>query len=163
MSMREAIDRQFEATWRGLRSTTEDIPAEQWTAGDVDYLRPARHVLHAIIAADGYCRSEPHRASWNTLTEQTFGRSIDWVNTPADQLPDQNAIRDYLDGVGLRIEAWLDGLSDEDLLEPQKEFLNTGPNILSRMIYVIRHTEGHIQIINAELRRRNLPRIKWQT
>ena len=59
------------------------------------------------------------------------------------------------------VQAWLDAKSESELLAEQACFVWTGPNILSRCIYVIRHTQGHVQEINAELRRRGLPRIEW--
>ena len=68
----------------------------------------------------------------------------------------------YLEHVRTQVNDWLAGKADGDLLAPQTAFPWTGPNILSRCIYVIRHTQAHIGEINSELRRRGLPRIQWQ-
>lgn len=53
-------------------------------------------------------------------------------------------------------------MSDAELLQSQEAFPWTGPNILSRLIYVIRNSQDHTGQLNAELRRRGLPRSAWE-
>ena len=114
-----------------------------------------------INTVDGYARdSQPE--SWNGLAEVQFGRALDWEGTPADELPGQQECLAYLEVVRQRTRVWLEGLGDEGLLAPQEAFPWTGPNILSRMIYVIRNSQDHTGQLNAELRRRNLPRSTWE-
>ena len=50
----------------------------------------------------------------------------------------------------------------DGLRAPQEVFPWTGPNVLSRMIYVIRHGQDHAGQLNAELRRRGLARFPWE-
>ncbi|UCD96137.1 MAG: hypothetical protein JSV35_06490 [Candidatus Bathyarchaeota archaeon] len=57
---------------------------------------------------------------------------------------------------------WLRGLSDAGLLSPEKAFPWTGKTKLGRVMYLLAHCRQHIGEINAELRRRGLPRVKWQ-
>jgi len=161
MGVGKAVDRQLEATWKQWSKAIEQIPADQWRDGDVDYLIPARHALHVVNTVDGYCRSE-QPASWNSLAEAHFGRSLDWEGTPASQLPDQAETLGYLEAVRTRAHQWLMDLSDERLLQPQEAFPWTGPNVLSRLIYVIRNSQDHTGQLNAELRRRGLPRSAWE-
>ena len=161
MAALEAVARQLEATWKQWRKAIEQIPADHWRSGEIDYLIPARHALHVINTVDGYCRDEPAE-SWNSLAETHFGRSVDWEGTPADELPDQAEILEYLEVVQARTAQWLSSMSDEQLLAPQDAFPWTGPNLLSRMIYVIRNSQDHTGQLNAELRRRGLPRSTWE-
>ncbi|MBT3341528.1 MAG: DinB family protein [Gemmatimonadetes bacterium] len=158
----DGIHRQLGATWKQWRKAIEQIPPDHWRTGDIDYLIPARHALHVINTVHGYCRHE-QAESWNGLTDEFFGRSLDWEGTAADELPDQTQCLAYLEHVGDLTRAWLDGLSDEEILSPQEAFPWTGPNLLSRMIYVIRHSQDHSGQLNAELRRRDLPRSAWET
>lgn len=162
MGVAEAIDRQLEATWKQWRKAIDQIPADQWRDGDVDYLIPARHALHVVNTVDGYCRCE-QPASWNSLTEAHFGRNLDWEGTPASELPDQAETLGYLESVRTRTNQWLMAMSDQELLQPQGAFPWTGPNILSRLIYVIRNSQDHTGQLNAELRRRDLPRSAWES
>ena len=161
MAVYEAVERQLEATWKQWRKAIEGIPAEEWCAGDIDYLIPARHALHVINTVDGYCRDTPAE-SWNGLAEAHFGRALDWEGTPAGELPGQDECLAYLEAVRERTRDWLAGLGDEGLLAPQQAFPWTGPNVLSRLIYVIRNSQDHTGQLNTELRHRGLPRSTWE-
>jgi hypothetical protein len=158
MTVNSAVKTQLDATFRALSAAIDQIPEEHWTAGDIDYLIPARHLLHAIDTSAGYLDDgEPdwHRA------DAFFGRGLDWEGTPAAELPERARMREYLEHERARVGEWLASKSDEQLLAPQETCVWTGPNLLSRCIYLIRHTQAHVQEINAELRRRGLPRIAW--
>ena len=161
MEIAEAVSRQLEATWKQWCKASEQIPADEWRTGEIDYLIPARHALHVINTVDGYCRDE-EPPSWNSLAEAHFGVELDWEGTKADQLPDQEGIMGYLEAVRTRTRRWLTSMSNEQLLAPQRAFVWTGPNVLSRMIYVIRNSQDHTGQVNAELRRRGLPRSTWE-
>ena len=160
MSVKDAIVKQFDATWRELRKACEQIPDDQWATADVQLLMPGRQVLHAIGCAQGYGRDE--EPNWLEVCSAFWGRDMDWEAVAADDLPGQQDMLAYLEHVRQGIDAWLADKTDADLLAPQTVFPWTGPNILSRCIYVIRHTQAHIGEINSELRRRGLPRIKWE-
>jgi len=161
MTIAEAVDGQLEATWKQWRKAIEQIPVPHWRSGNIDYLIPARHALHVINTVDGYCRDEQAQ-SWNSLAETHFARALDWEGTPAPELPDQRETLGYLDAVRTRSRRWLMSMSDEQLLLAQKAFPWTGANILSRLIYTIRNSQDHIGQLNAELRRRGLPRSTWE-
>ena len=161
MAVVEAVERQLEATWKQWLKAIDDIPVEHWRTGPVDYLIPARHSLHVINTVEGYCREE-QPASWNGLLAAHFGRELDWEGTPAAELPDQQEQRGYLEAVRGKVRQWLQDKEDADLLAPQQAFPWTGPNLLSRLIYVIRNSQDHTGQLNAELRRRGLPRSTWE-
>ena len=57
MSVKDAAIRQLDATMRELRKGIEQIPAGHWATAEIDYLVPARHVLHALEATAGYLRT----------------------------------------------------------------------------------------------------------
>ena len=69
----------------------------------------------------------------------------------------------YHQDVRNKIEEWMGNLSIEDVLEPEEKFPWTGSTILGRIIYMLGHYRQHFGELNAELRRRDLPRIKWTT
>jgi hypothetical protein len=132
------------------------FPAEQWRGGEIDYLIPARLALHVIEAAEFYSGDSPEEFRWGSR----FG--VNCERTPPEQLPDQEAMLRYLDEVQARVETWLRGLTDADLLLPGQAFPWTGRCVLDRAIYVLRHTHQHIGEMNAELRRRGCPRAQWR-
>lgn len=164
MTVKAAIFKQLDATWAELRAACEQIPEEHWNTGDIDCLIPARHVLHAISAAEvDLSDTQPKTGEqWGERSAAYWGRPLDWEGADASDLPSRTEMCEYLDHVRAEINAWLDSKSEDDLLAEQTIFTWTGPNLLSRCIYIIRHNQGHVQEINVELRRRGLPRIKWE-
>ncbi len=147
----------FSLTWEMYRAAIEDIPEEHWRTGEIPYLIPSRLVLHAVEATDGYCRSSQEGFELG----HRFG--IDWGTSPPEMLPSKDQARTYLDEVEGRTESWLRSLEDSDLLSQETEYPWTGSTLLSRLLYVLAHSRQHLGEINAELRRRGLPRIKWRT
>ena len=121
---------------------------------------PARQVLHTIATANFYCRDKQPETV-GSLAAGYWGRDLDWGGTATEELPNQAEVRGYLEHVGQRGRQWIESKSDMDWLAEQGDFAWTGPNLLSRSIYLIRHIQGHIGEINAELRRRGLERVQW--
>ncbi len=158
-NVKAAVARQLDATFRAISMVIEQVPAEHWRTGEIDYLIPARHVLHLLdTMVIGYFGGPPDWEAPNPV----LGRKLDWEGTPAEELPDQTEMMRYFDHTKQHMADWMDQHDDEALLAPKEFCPWTGPNLLSHLIYNIRHNQGHIDIINAELRRRDLPRIKWQ-
>ena len=58
---------------------------------------------------------------------------------------------------------WIQGMKDPGLLSKEEFFPWTGSAVLSRALYLLGHYRQHFGELNAELRRRGLPRIKWAT
>ena len=142
-------------TWEMYRDAIKNIPEEHWRTGEIDYLIPSRLILHAIEAVDGY----------SSIEEFTPGHrfGIDWEAAPPERLPTKEQARTYLREVEGKTESWLRGLDDSDLLSPETQFPWTGSTLLGRTLYMLAHCRQHLGEVNAELRRRGLPRVKWRT
>jgi len=147
----------FLLTWEMYRDAIEGIPADHWRAGDIDYLIPSRLVLHAIEAVDGYF-SQPD--GFTPGYRFDTGR---WDATPVERLPSKDQARAYLQEVREKTEEWLGSLDDSDLLSPETEYPWTGGTLLGRALYALAHSRQHLGEVNAELRRRGLPRVRWRT
>ena len=153
----DSIFENFSLTWGMYAEAIETIPDEHWRTGEIDYLIPARLMLHAVETIDFYSNKSPK--------EFTHGHrfNIDkWEKATPDQLPSKDQLRAYLDEVKDKTESWLEGLEDEDFLSHESEFPWTGSTVLSRVLYLLEHCRQHFGELNAELRRRGLPRIKWR-
>jgi len=153
----ESLLEAFSLTWEMYRDAIENIPEEHWRAGEIDYLIPSRLTLHAIESIDGY---------FSPSDEFAPGYRFDidgWDTAPAEQLPTKDQARTYLREVREKAESWLRGLDDSDLLSPETEYPWTGSTLLGRVLYALAHSRQHLGEVNAELRRRGLPRIKWRT
>lgn len=147
----------FSLTWEMYRDAIENIPEEHWRTGEIDYLIPSRLTLHAIESIDGY---------FSPPDEFTPGYRFDidrWDAAPAEQLPSKDQARTYLREVMEKADSWLRGLDDSDLLSPETDYPWTGSTLLGRALYALAHSRQHLGEVNAELRRRGLPRIKWRT
>ena len=134
----------------------KQIPGEHWRTGDVDYLIPARIVYHVLEAADFYSNPTPEGFVWG------HSLGVDWEAATPEQLPTKEQTRAFLKETMSKVDDWLRGMSDSDLLSSQKAFRWTGKTVLGRAIYLLVHCRQHIGEINAELRRRGLPRAKWR-
>ena len=151
---------QFSPVFDMYEDAIEKIPENQWKSGEIDYLIPARLILHASEAADYYTTDSSEGYLWN----KRFKTDPEKVgDIKPENLPPQNVMLEYHREVRGKIEGWLRGMSDGDLLKAEEKFPWTGSTVLSRMLYTIAHHRQHLGEINAELRRRDLPRIKWRT
>jgi hypothetical protein len=135
----------------------EKIPTTQWAIGDIDYLIPARLILHAIETGDFYSSQSPEGFPWG----KRFGNDV-W-DTAAENLPSKEMELEYHREVRSRVESWLSKMSEHDLLTREEKFPWTGSTRLGRVLYLLAHYRQHFGEVNAELRRRGLPRIAWRT
>lgn len=153
----ESLLEAFSLLWGMYRDAIENIPEEHWRTGEIDYLIPSRLMFHAIETIDGYF-SPPGGFT------PGYRFNIDkWDTAPPELLPSKDQARAYLKEVKEKTESWLGSLYDSDLLSPENEYPWTGSTLLGRALYTLAHSRQHLGEVNAELRRRGLPRIKWRT
>jgi hypothetical protein len=151
---------QFNLVFDMYEDAIEKIPETQWRSGEIDYLIPARLILHASEVADYYTTDSSEGYLWN----KRFEADPEKVgNIKPGDLPTQNVMLEYHREVRGKIEGWLRGMSEDDLLKAEEKFPWTGSTVLGRMLYILAHYRQHFGEVNAELRRRDLPRIKWRT
>jgi DinB family protein len=148
----------YRRTFVMLRDAIAAFPEDGWRTSDIDHLAPARHALHVIAAVDMYFRPEYVKG---VAGGNRFGEGLDWEGSPAEKMPSQQELLDYLDEMAGRVKEWL-GVSDDELLKPVEAFGWTGGTLLARALYVLRHNHHHQGILDAELRRRNIARPKWR-
>jgi hypothetical protein len=153
----ESLLESLSLTWHMYDDAIKEIPDEHWRTGEIDYLTPARLIYHVLEAADFYTRPNSKGYPWG----HRFGAN--WESASPDQLPDKGDARDYLEDVKAQVESWVLGMGDEGLLAPEPDYTWTGSTLLGRSLYMLAHCRQHLGEINAELRRRGLPRIKWRT
>ena len=156
-SISETIIENLSLTWEMYSDAINSIPEEHWRTGDIDYLVPARLMLHAIETIDFYSSKSPNKY------RHGHRFNIDRKTASPEQLPHKDQLHTYLDEVKEKTESWLAGLEDEDFLSHESEFPWTGSTVLGRFLYSLEHCRQHFGELNAELRRRGLPRIKWRT
>lgn len=153
----ESIIENLSLTWEIYAEAIKTIPNIHWRTGDIDYLIPARLMLHIIETIDFY--------SGNSPKEYTHGYrfNLDRKTALPKQLPRKDELQIYLDEVKEKTEYWLTGMEDEAFFYRETEFPWTGSTVLGRFLYLLAHCRQHFGELNAELRRRGLPRIKWST
>lgn len=144
-------------TWIMYEDVIKNIPTIHWATGKDDYLIPARLMLHSLETIDFYTSTSPGDFSHG------YRFHLDTRNASPDQLPSKDLLGVYLDEVKAKTESWLNGLDNEDFLAPETEFPWTGSTVLGRVLYLLEHSRQHLGELNAELRRRGMPRIKWRT
>jgi len=146
----------FERAWAMYEEAAREIPDGEWRSDGASFVAPCRHVMHAVETAEYYSGAHPNVMEWG----ERFGG--DWLNMPEASLPTGEAILPHIQAIRVRVDAWIRGMSDEDLLSPERAFPGTGDTILGRVLYLLRHHQAHVGEINADLRTRGLPRIEWR-
>ncbi|UCH57682.1 MAG: DinB family protein [Candidatus Bathyarchaeota archaeon] len=153
----ESLLETFKLTWDMCEDAIVKIPDEHWRTGDVDYLMPARLMYHILETADFYSSPEPEGFPWG----QRFDADC-WDALP-ERLPSKDQALEYHREVREKVNGWLHGIGDTGLLSPETAFPWTGSSVLCRALYILAHYRQHLGEINAELRRRGLPRVEWRT
>ena len=139
------------------RQEIANIPELEWRRGEVDYLIPARHLCHVVVTADFYTGDTPaDRYDWNRLFDG------DWEGMSPEQLPDKDTALQALDRMREHVGAHLRALDDEALCAAETLAPWTGPTVMHKTLYWLRHFQHHLGEMHAELRRRGIPRAPWQ-
>ena len=157
ISVSEALLEAYALIWEMYDDAIENIPEEHWRTGEIDYLIPARQVYHAVETADFYSESTPD--------DFRRGQKFDCkcFDSPPEELPTNEQTREYHEEVRTKETNWIRGMDNPELLAKEQSFPWTGSVVLGRALYLLGHYRQHFGELNAELRRRGLPRIKWTT
>ena len=151
------LKEQFHRQWGSLRDSVNAIPDAEWKAGEIVPLVPARLLHHILGGTEVYARSTSYE---DYVAHRRFG--ADWQKAPEEELPDRPTALRCIDELEKSVDQWLDALGDAGLLETDEGFPWTGTRKLGRAVYLLRHTQNHIGDMNAELRRRGVPRGAWR-
>jgi len=134
------------------------IPEAHWISGEIDYLIPARLIFHTIESTDFYTPDNQTGYVW----EKRYDIDPEMDEIPLDKLPNQQQMLEYHHEVQKKVMDWLDRLTMDEVLVSEERFPWTGSTLLGRIMYILAHNRQHFGELNAELRRRNSPRIKWR-
>jgi len=151
----ESIIENLSLTWQMYSDAINNIPDEEWKTGEINYLIPARQILHGIETLDYYSVTAPD------VFTHGYRFKIDWQKASTEQLPSKTQLRLYLGEVKEKLETWIRGIDDELFHCPESLYPWTGSTLLGRILYSLEHSRHHLGELNGELRRRGLPRIKW--
>ena len=153
----ESIIENLTLTWQMYMEAINNIPSVEWNTGEIDYLIPARQILHGIETLDYYSTTAPD------VFKHGHRFNLDWQRASPELLPNKSQLRTYLYEVKEKMESWIKCLDDEAFHSPELMFPWTGSTLLGRVLYSLEHSRHHLGELNGELRRRGLPRIKWSS
>ena len=139
-----------------VEEAIQSIPEEEWNKGDIQYLTPSRLILHIVETEDFYSGDTPEGFPWG----HRF--NCDWQGALSGNIPSQMQILDYFNETSHKARAWITGMGSTGLLMKETDYPWTGSTRLGRALYILSHSRQHLGEINAELRRRGLPRVKWR-
>ena len=151
----ESIIENLSLTWQMYKEAINNISDKEWRTGEIDYLIPARLILHGIEVLDYYSPKTPE------ISIQGYQFKLDDQKIPAEQLPNKAQMNTYLEDVKEKLETWIKGLDDESFHSPETDFPWTGSTLHGRLLYSLEHSRHHLGELNGELRRRGLSRVKW--
>lgn len=145
------VARQFDRVWASFRDALSKLSDEQYRASDCEWLAPIRLAYHVVETAEFYTHA----------SVEDGAPPLDWDHGPADALPSKARLLADLDRVQPLVRDWLLATPDATFLAPEPDFNDSGGTRLDRALCSLRHAQHHLGQINAELRRRDLPRGKW--
>jgi hypothetical protein len=148
---------QWARVWDMWEETIRIIPDDEWVKGDIDYLIPARQLVHTLVCADVFTADVP--LDQYDPTKMFGGGS--W-GMPLEELPDRETALAKLTNVGVSVEERLAKFDDAALLEPEKPHPWAGQTRMCKMLYVLRHTQHHLGEVTAELSRRGIKAATWE-
>ena len=134
-----------------------NIPDAEWRRGDINYLVPARHLCHMIEVGYFYF-------SGQTADEFEWGKIFDgdWESSDPSSLPDKAAAIKMLSEFSDFIKGKLNDLNEEKLAAEETKCTWTGPTMLHKLLYLLRHCQHHVGELHSELRRRGIDRAQWK-
>lgn len=150
----DVLARQYDRVWGTLRAAISRLSDAQWHQSECDWLAPVRLAYHIVETAEFYSGGSPDGYKWGSL-------GGDWEGSPAADLPSQKQMLDFIDRVQPAVRKWLVECDDASFLSAEPVFQWTGSTRLDRALYSLRHSQHHLGQINAELRRKGLPRGEW--
>lgn len=131
------------------------IPETEWKKGEHHNLIPVVILQHSIEAADFYS-SDSNEFNWG-------GRfNVSWSDGDIEDFPSQEELLVYFYEVKEKLENYIGSFSNEDYLGNDPFGLWTGNGRLGRMLYLLSHLRQHMGELNAVLRERDVPRVKWR-
>jgi len=123
------LKEQFRRQWETVRDLVDKVPDDQWSAGEIPHLVPARLVYHILSGTEVYARSSSYE---EYTSHRRFAK--DWQVTPAAELPDRRTTLRHIDEMEKAVGEWLEALADEGLLTPDDGFTWTGSKKLGRAV-----------------------------
>jgi uncharacterized damage-inducible protein DinB len=148
---------QWARVWNMWEEMIRTIPDDEWTKGDIDYLIPARHLIHVLVCDDAF--------TGGTTLDQYDGSHLfevrEW-GTPPEELPSRDVALAKLADIRVIVGQRLAKLNDAALLEPEELHPWTGKTRMDRLLYVLRHSQHHLGEMNAELTRRGIKAAVWE-
>jgi hypothetical protein len=146
---------QWTRVWDMWEEMIHTIPDDEWRKGDVDYLIPARHLVHVLTCDDALSEEIPldQYQDFKLFDVREWG-------TPAEKLPNRRVALSKLAEVRAAVGEKLAKLDDAALLEPEKVHPWTGQTRMGKLLYVLRHSQQHLGEVNAELSRRGIKKVR---
>jgi hypothetical protein len=152
-----SVKDQWARAWAMWEDMIRSIPDDEWRKGDIDYLIPARHLIHVAVGDDVFSSDTPFD-EYDHL--QCFG--LEAWKTPPGQLPSKETALDTLADIRATVEARFAKLDDAALLESEKIHPWTGQTRVGKLLYNLRHIQHHLGEVNAELIRRGIKGVGWR-
>jgi hypothetical protein len=156
MMIQKALIESYSLIWDMYQEAIKEIPDIEWKTGEIEYLTPSRIMYHVIETGEFY-------SGYSKEFDWGHRFNVECWEATGEALPGKDETLEYHKEVRSKITEWVTSLNDEDFLEPEIIFKWTGSTLLSRLLYLLSHYHQHFGEINAELCRRNLPRIMWKT
>ena len=144
----------FDRSLQMFRTAVASFPADEWTKGDLDYLRPSGVAYHVVECMEFYTGEVPvDKFTWGGR----FG--CDWEVPEPAKLPTQEQVIEYLDEIWSKAQAWLKTC---DPAQSEMLFPWTGSTLHGKLLYLLRHIQHHTAEMSLELKRRGYSSPDWR-
>ena len=143
------LKEQFANAFQILASAIPLFSDEEWRTGRSPFDGPARAVAHVLQCGEFYTQRD--KEAFANLGTQV------WEMTTVD-LPDQQAMSDYLECVREMTMAWIDEIDQRGFDQPSGEEGATG---LGQIVYALRHFQHHAGEVCCWQKQFDHPQNQW--
>lgn len=152
-----ALADQFSRAWAMAMDAVRRFPEEAWCEAPDERMQPARIAYHILKAAERYTWLGPDD---EFSANQQY--KLDWVQTPAQDLPSREEALQHLEQAKDRSMEWIKHFDEDQFTSGAAQWPWTGNCVLAQAMYHLRHLQHHMAELNIELRRRGLPTVEWK-
>jgi hypothetical protein len=156
-ALASVLKEQWDRVWDMWEAMIRAIPEDEWHRGEVDYLIPARHLVHVLACEDAFLEEVP----LDQVDDFRLFEVREW-RTPPEKLVGREEALIKLAQVRTAVAGKLEALDDAALLQAESVHLWAGATRLGKLLYVLRHSQHHLGEVNAELCRRGISAASWE-
>ena len=153
----KGLVRQYQSSWKMLRTAIENIPDEKWHDGSEGWFFSFT-AYHAVETMEFYMNDNPDTMNWGGRAGYNWD---DVKDEEKDILPkiSKKLVLSYLDEMEKHVTKTISSMDSEQL--ETKDGFHWFESVLEKYLYLLRHNMHHNGELSRALRDWGCKRSKW--